>query len=76
MHKPCFIGIDGCPDGWFCVRLDAAGAWTIEVIATEAIAGIAGSATAAFVDIPIGLQDAGAEERACDRQARRALGRR
>ncbi len=74
-RKPRYLGIDGCPGGWFCVGLDAGMAWTIEVIAAEAIAASVGSATAAFIDIPIGLQEAGTNERTCDRLARRALGR-
>ncbi len=75
MHEHCYLGIDGCPAGWFCVGFDAGGGWTVELIAAEAIAGFAACAKAAFVDIPIGLQGSGAAERTCDREARRALGR-
>jgi predicted RNase H-like nuclease len=70
-----FVGIDGCPDGWFCVGLDADAGWRIDMIAAEAIAGFLATATVAFIDIPIGLKDTGGTERACDRQARLALGR-
>ncbi len=75
MHKPCFLGIDGCPAGWFCVGLDASAGWFVETIAAEAIAGFLSTAAVAFIDIPIGLPDSEAAQRACDQRARRALGR-
>ncbi|UCH48759.1 MAG: DUF429 domain-containing protein [Betaproteobacteria bacterium] len=70
-----YLGIDGCPGGWFCVGLDADAGWSVSVIATDLVGSVAATATAAFIDIPIGLPDRGAEERLCDREARSKLGR-
>ena len=70
-----YAGIDGCPGGWFCVGLDADTSWSVSVIATDAVGSVATTATAALIDIPIGLPDKGVEERLCDREARRKLGR-
>ena len=49
--------------------------WSVSVIADDAVAAVAAMATAVFIDIPIGLLDHGGEERVCDREARRILGR-
>jgi predicted RNase H-like nuclease len=70
-----YLGIDGCPGGWFCVGLDADASWSASVIATDALASVAATATAALIDIPIGLPDKDVEERLCDREARSKLGR-
>lgn len=70
-----YVGIDGCPGGWFCVCLDADGGWSVSVIATDAVGPVAVTATTAFIDIPIGLLDKGVDERLCDRKARSKLGR-
>ncbi len=70
-----YVGIDGCPGGWFCVGLDGQAGWSVSVIATDAVSSVVATATAAFIDIPIGLPDNGVEERLCDREARRKLGR-
>ena len=75
VHTPRYFGIDGCPDGWFCVGVDAEAGWTITVIAADAIAKHVVSARAVFIDIPIGLVDSGPTERTCDLEARRMLGR-
>ena len=70
-----YVGIDGCPGGWFCVGLDADASWSVSVIATDTVGSVATTASAALIDIPIGLPDEGVEERLCDREARRKLGR-
>ena len=75
MPESRFAGMDGCPGGWFCVGIDADGNWSFSVIASDAVATVTASATTVFIDIPIGLLDSGSEERVCDREARRALGR-
>lgn len=69
------VGVDGCPGGWVAVELTPEG-WRWEVaeeFATllEAFPG----ARRLLIDIPIGLHEAGREERRCDRKARRLLGR-
>jgi len=71
-----YVGVDGCPGGWFFVQLAASGAPEV---------GLAPNfldvwqrwrtADAILVDIPIGLREAGREERRCDLEARRLLGR-
>lgn len=68
-----YAGIDGCRGGWFCVGLGRRGAWTFSILPVAGIAGVAGSAKAILIDIPIGLPDSGPDERACDREARRLL---
>ncbi len=67
------VGIDGCRGGWFCIELGRRDAWTFSILPVDGIAGIARSAKAILIDIPIGLLDAEPEERACDREARRLL---
>ncbi len=74
-RQTSYLGIDGCPGGWFCVGLDAETGWSVSVIATAAVAPVLATATAAFIDIPIGLPDNGFDARLCDREARRNLGR-
>jgi predicted RNase H-like nuclease len=70
---PLLAGVDGCRGGWVVVTEGAA-----DVVPTFAavLASLPGDAIVA-VDIPIGLADRYERGgRACDRQARAALGRR
>lgn len=69
------MGADGCPGGWICVSIAAGGDWSVSLIATDAIATVAASATMVFIDIPVGLVNSHREQRACDHEARRVLGR-
>jgi predicted RNase H-like nuclease len=70
-----FIGIDGCPAGWFCVVLDPAGNGSFQVAPeAHAVGALAATAASALIDIPIGLIEAGPDGRLCDREARRLLG--
>jgi predicted RNase H-like nuclease len=66
-------GVDGCRGGWLAATVEADGdvrwAWTDEVAPL-----LRADADAVAIDIPIGLPDSGS--RACDREARTALGRR
>ncbi len=70
------VGVDGCRSGWFCVSLFSSAVWKVGI---EPHFGQIWSkwceADAILVDAPIGFRDWGAEERLCDREARRALGR-
>ena len=70
------VGVDGCRAGWFWIRLTDLGEWEADI---EPSFGQIWTrwqqADAIFIDIPIGLRDSGHEERLCDRQARKALGR-
>jgi predicted RNase H-like nuclease len=69
-----YVGIDGCRGNkWFCVELGRDDAWNCSILAVDGIGQIANSAQIVLIDIPIGLVDSGAEERACDREARRLL---
>lgn len=71
-----FIGIDGCPAGWFCVVLDERDNWSCR-IASDAcgVEEQAAGTASLLIDIPIGLSDSGSDGRQCDREARRLLGR-
>jgi len=75
MENLVYVGADGCRGGWVCVSIAAGGSGSVCLIATNAIATIAASAKMVFIDIPIGLVDSRCEQRSCDREARRVLGR-
>jgi len=73
MTRPV-AGLDGCPDGWIVVVEAADGAlsaWIARHFA-DAIRDLPSDAIVG-VDIPIGLMEKG--QRACDRAARKLLGR-
>jgi predicted RNase H-like nuclease len=68
------FGVDGCKGGWFYVCLENGG---ISHGCAPNISAILAEATAAdnvFIDIPIGLLEAGPDSRLCDAEARRLLG--
>ena len=71
-----FVGVDGCPAGWFSVGFDRHGGCETNVFASfgELLAHH-GEARLVLADIPIGLPQ-GSERRDCDSQARMLLGRR
>ncbi len=76
MSKVEFVGVDGCPAGWFSVGFDRFGGNEVEVFTTfEGLLAHYSHARLVLVDIPIGLPE-GPERRECDRQARKLLGRR
>ena len=68
-----FVGVDGCPYGWFSVGFSQVGHYEMNAFPTftELLVHYAG-AELILVDIPIGLPN-GPEERRCDKQARRHL---
>ena len=71
-------GVDGCPGGWFFVSLESHGPprWDWDIVQELGkLVRCAGESDRIFVDIPIGLPD-GPEGRACDRAARKVLGKR
>ncbi|MBT2969886.1 MAG: hypothetical protein B6D72_07895 [gamma proteobacterium symbiont of Ctena orbiculata] len=71
------VGIDGCRRGWFYVQLLGPGRFETGVTeALHTLRDIIISADLTLIDIPIGLRPSGTEERKCDREARRLLGRR
>src|SRR3954452_10549915 len=67
------LGVDGCRGGWLAAELDednsVAWQWSSDIDQLLRL-----SVDVVAIDIPIGLADAGV--RACDVQARAALGRR
>ena len=69
-----FVGVDGCPRGWFSVGFNASGEYELE--AFSSFAGLVDHYAAAeliLVDMAIGLPE-GSAERLCDPEAREALG--
>jgi predicted RNase H-like nuclease len=70
-----FVGIDGCRAGWFTVSLFNDQSWKFEVFSNvEEIWRSLSHSDILLIDIPIGLRDAGSEERKCDIEARQLLG--
>ena len=71
-----FVGVDGCPRGWFSVGLDGHGGFEVAVFPTfrELLSQYSG-AELVLVDIPIGLPE-GEGGRDCDRETRKRLGAR
>jgi predicted RNase H-like nuclease len=72
---PRFLGIDGCRGGWVWIG-DLGEGWEGGVVPTlERLRPMMLDASLTLIDMPIGLLDAGAAERRCDREARALLGR-
>ena len=74
MSKSKFVGVDGCPAGWFSVGLDDGPGYEVKAFKTfpELLAHYR-EARLVLVDIPIGLPQ-GEEGRDCDPEARQLLG--
>ena len=74
MKKSEFVGLDGCPYGWFGVGFDSSGYWEVELFRKfSEVLDYYAEAKLILVDIPIGLPE-GTEGRECDDEARRLLG--
>ncbi|MBC7673017.1 MAG: DUF429 domain-containing protein [Polaromonas sp.] len=72
MERSLFLGIDGCPAGWYVVRAHMSGLITGTVYARFAdVLSVVPPECVIAVDIPIGLNAVGA--RRCDELARRML---
>ena len=71
------IGVDGCPAGWFFVRIDPGRRLTRGVVKhMGALLETVENSDRVLVDIPIGLPDkARPEQRQADREARTKLGK-
>lgn len=68
------LGIDGCRAGWLCVSLDGGqGTCRADILGSIPELLRFGPLAAAAIDMPIGLTGAG--PRACEREARKLLGR-
>ncbi len=71
------IGVDGCPAGWFYVRLDRSCVPEFGILTRIGqLPELMGPQTRVLLDMPMGLKEEGPLERDCDRQARKLLGRR
>jgi predicted RNase H-like nuclease len=71
-----FVGADGCRAGWFAVVLTDSTDWEVDIFVD--VFGLwekFSTASVILLDVPIGLRDEGAEERRCDVEARKLLGR-
>lgn len=75
MSKSKFVGVDGCPYGWFSVGLDNGDGYEVKAFRKfRELLDHYGEAKLVLVDIPIGLPQ-GEEGRDCDPEARQLLGR-
>jgi len=74
MPKSEYVGVDGCPSGWFSVGFDSLGGYELKVFpAFSELLGYYSEASLVLVDIPIGLpEEPGGRE--CDSKARKVLG--
>jgi predicted RNase H-like nuclease len=69
-----WVGVDGCRTGWVFVALHTEGFdYGVSDTLEQLLADLPDSARV-LVDMPIGLLDGGAQDRACDLAARRLLG--
>lgn len=74
-NKLFYAGADGCRAGWFVIALKKNGQWQTEFFPNiSALWERYREASLILIDVPIGLKGKGAEERRCDREARRILG--
>lgn len=78
-----FVGVDGCPAGWFAVAFPKLGEPSLAVCEnTDALWQAHGDAEIICIDSPIGLRQGdasaslGDRERLCDTEARKLLGER
>ena len=74
MGKSEFVGVDGCPYGWFSIGFDSKGCYELKVFpAFSELLDYYAEAKLILVDIPIGLME-GPGGRECDQEARKLLG--
>lgn len=74
MSKSKFVGVDGCPYGWFSVGLDNGDGYEVPVFKTFCeLLDHYSAAKLVLVDIPIGLLKDGPGERVCEPKAREAV---
>ncbi|GEM_PF-105693 len=69
-----YVGVDGCPGGWFYVALDDDEGYKLGIAPKfRDLFHSFPDAGLVLVDIPIGLRDEGPLERLCDTEARKIL---
>jgi predicted RNase H-like nuclease len=74
-NKPFYVGADGCRAGWFAIHLTEDRQWCAEVFPNIATLWERyQQARLILIDVPIGLREIGADERICDKEARRLIG--
>jgi predicted RNase H-like nuclease len=72
-----WLGLDGCPAGWFWAGIDDNQEFHFGVLPSiEHINPFLEAAELALIDIPVGLIDTGGPGRGCDTDARKVLGHR
>ena len=70
-----FVGVDGCRAGWLAVGLTAGDDWRVDIFPDVSdLWREYRTACVILIDIPIGLKEAGNQERRCDPLARKLLG--
>ena len=75
MAKIEFVGVDSCPYGWFSVGLSTGNEYELKIFQKfRDLLDHYSQATLILVDMPIGFSE-GMEERLCDPQARKKLGK-
>lgn len=75
MSKSKYVGVDGCPYGWFSVGFDDYDHYELEIFEHfEEVVAHYSQARRILVDMPIGLPCPGPEPRHCDTEARKKLG--
>lgn len=72
-----FVGVDGCGKGWFTVILKENNGYEVNLFENvKELYSYYNNAALILIDIPIGLREKGNEERCCDKEARKLLGKR
>jgi len=72
-----YIGVDACKAGWFAVVLTEGTNWKVNIFPDiSSLWNQYKDARLILIDIPIGLLDNGSDERVCDKEARKLLGKR
>lgn len=71
-----YIGADACKKGWFAVMLGEGNNWQLDIFPNiSSLWNQCKQARLILIDIPIGLRESNSNERACDIEARKLLGR-
>jgi len=71
-----YIGADACKKGWFAVMLREGNNWQLDIFPNiSSLWNQCKEGGLILIDIPIGLLESNSNERACDIEARKLLGR-
>ena len=70
------VGVDSCKAGWFAVKFIDGSNWEVNVFRSiPRLWNSCKDASLILIDIPIGLVEKDSNERVCDKEARKLLGR-